>query len=270
VRDTPAPFSEHGAGCSAHPADSLGGLGDRDISGWPDLGHPWLLRPEAVEALRGSDFIVHAGDVGDAAILEHLARIAPVTAVRGNVDSGSWARVLPETAVLQVGEAFIYVLHDIAALDLDPTGRFHAVVYGHSHRPLKKSARVFSSSTQGVPVPGASACPFLRESYSFRVASHTAAVRAACFRPRLIRPCALSLIFRTFPGSEGQGIATEMARRLINTARQTDPEITVIAQTLPAANASTAILKKVGFDFSGAIMHPEDGEVWEWHLPPLG
>jgi uncharacterized protein len=98
-----------------------------------------LLRPEAVEALRGSDFIVHAGDVGDAAILEHLARIAPVTAVRGNVDSGYWARVLPETAILQVGEAFIYVLHDLAALDLDPVAAgFHAVVHGHSHRPSQE------------------------------------------------------------------------------------------------------------------------------------
>jgi uncharacterized protein len=98
-----------------------------------------LLRPEAVEALRGSNFIVHAGDVGDPTILEHLARIAPVTAVRGNVDAGGWAMTLPETAVLQVGAAFIYVLHDIAALDLDPTAAgFHAVVYGHSHRPSQE------------------------------------------------------------------------------------------------------------------------------------
>ena len=98
-----------------------------------------LLRPEAVEALRGSDFIVHAGDVGDATILEHLARIAPVTAVRGNVDTGSWARDLPETAILQVGEALVYVLHDIADLDLDPAAAgFHAVVYGHSHHPSQE------------------------------------------------------------------------------------------------------------------------------------
>ncbi len=98
-----------------------------------------LLRPEAVDALRGSDFIVHAGDVGDPAILEHLERIAPVTAVRGNVDTGSWARVLPETAVLQAGEALIYVLHDILELDLDPAAAgFHAVVYGHSHRPSQE------------------------------------------------------------------------------------------------------------------------------------
>jgi uncharacterized protein len=98
-----------------------------------------LHRPEAVEALRGSDFIVHAGDVGDPVILEHLARIAPVTAVRGNVDTGSWARDLPETAILQVGEAFIYVLHDIAMLDLDPTAAgFHVVVYGHSHCPAQE------------------------------------------------------------------------------------------------------------------------------------
>lgn len=98
-----------------------------------------LLRPEALEALRGVDFIVHAGDVGDAAILERLSGIAPVTAVRGNVDTQSWAAVLPETAVLQVGEAFIYVVHDIADLHLDPNvAGFHAVVTGHSHRPAQE------------------------------------------------------------------------------------------------------------------------------------
>ena len=98
-----------------------------------------LLRPEAIEALRGSDFIVHAGDIGDAGILEHLSRIAPVTAVRGNIDKSSWAKALPETAVLQVGEAFIYVVHDIADLDLDPAAAgLHAVVSGHSHRPFQQ------------------------------------------------------------------------------------------------------------------------------------
>jgi [ribosomal protein S5]-alanine N-acetyltransferase len=79
----------------------------------------------------------------------------------------------------------------------------------------------------------------------------------------------VEIAYYTFPGSEGQGIATEMARRLINTARQADPGITVIAQTLPEPNASNAILKKVGFGYSGVVTHPEDGEVWEWRLPPL-
>ena len=95
-----------------------------------------LLRPEAVDYLRGSDFIVHAGDIGHPDILKQLATLAPVTAVRGNNDQGPWASRIRETEVLEVGSALIYVLHDIAQLDIDPTaGEFHAVIFGHSHRP---------------------------------------------------------------------------------------------------------------------------------------
>lgn len=95
-----------------------------------------LLRAEALAALRGSDYIVHAGDIGDPAVLSALADIAPVTAVRGNNDQGPWAAGIPEVEVLQVGAAFIYVLHDLAALDLDPAAAgFQAVISGHSHRP---------------------------------------------------------------------------------------------------------------------------------------
>jgi hypothetical protein len=95
-----------------------------------------LLRPEATAFLRGSDFILHAGDIGDAAILEALAAIAPVTAVRGNNDKELWAEAVPETEVLQVGDVFIYVLHNLAELDLDPAAAgFHVIVSGHSHRP---------------------------------------------------------------------------------------------------------------------------------------
>ena len=95
-----------------------------------------LLRPGAVEALRGSDLIVHAGDIGDPAILAALARLAPVTAVRGNVDRGSWAAALPERAVLTIGDAAIFVIHNLAELDRDPwTAGFRVVVSGHSHRP---------------------------------------------------------------------------------------------------------------------------------------
>lgn len=98
-----------------------------------------LLRPEAVRALRGSERIVHAGDVGDPAILEELEAIAPVVAVRGNVDRGPWADALPETDVVEVGSALVYVLHDLAALDLDPTAAgFAAVISGHTHRPLSE------------------------------------------------------------------------------------------------------------------------------------
>jgi len=98
-----------------------------------------LLRPEAVAFLRGSDFIVHAGDIGNAAVLEELAAIAPVTAVRGNNDKGPWAKSVEETEVLQVDEVCIYVVHNIAELDLDPvTAGFQVVVAGHSHKPSVK------------------------------------------------------------------------------------------------------------------------------------
>ncbi len=94
-----------------------------------------LLRPEAVEALCGSDRILHAGDVGAGDIIEKLAQFAPVTAVRGNIDTGAWAKSLPETEVVDAGVS-IYMLHDLARLDLKPeaTG-FRVVVYGHSHHP---------------------------------------------------------------------------------------------------------------------------------------
>jgi putative phosphoesterase len=92
-----------------------------------------LLRPEAVRALRGCDEIVHAGDVGDPAILDELRRIAPVVAVRGNVDRGAWADALPETAVVEPG---IFVIHDVHDLKVDPAAAgYRAVVSGHSHRP---------------------------------------------------------------------------------------------------------------------------------------
>jgi uncharacterized protein len=96
-----------------------------------------LLRPEAVDLLRGSDFIVHAEDIGNPHILQALADLAPVAAVRGNIDTGAWAQSLPETEVLRVGEvASFYVLHNIEHLDLDPVAAgFQAVISGHSHKP---------------------------------------------------------------------------------------------------------------------------------------
>ncbi len=93
-----------------------------------------LLRPEAIEALRGSEYIIHAGDVGSPEILEQLSAIGPVTAVRGNVDKGPWSRNLPETQVLELGGISIYVLHDLSQLDLKPEAAgFSVVVSGHSH-----------------------------------------------------------------------------------------------------------------------------------------
>jgi len=97
-----------------------------------------LLRKEAQETLRGSELIIHAGDVGKREILEELRKIAPVVAVRGNVDKEPWAKVLPETAVAEAGAVLIYVLHDANALDLNPAAAgFHIVVSGHSHKPGK-------------------------------------------------------------------------------------------------------------------------------------
>jgi len=99
-----------------------------------------LLRPEAFDALRGSAYIVHAGDVGSPDILEKLRTVAPVTAVRGNIDKGEWSRKLPETDVLEVGGASIYVLHDLAQLDLKPEAAgFAVVISGHTHAPKQES-----------------------------------------------------------------------------------------------------------------------------------
>lgn len=95
-----------------------------------------LLRPEALAFLRGSDFIVHAGDIGDPAVLGELNALAPVTAVRGNNDKGPWAKGIAESEILQVDNVRIYVIHDVAELDLDPVAAgFQVVVSGHSHRP---------------------------------------------------------------------------------------------------------------------------------------
>ena len=95
-----------------------------------------LMRPEALKALRGSDLIINAGDVGSPEIIEQLRPLAPVIAVRGNIDKGAWASKLPVTAVVEAGPAQIYVLHDLAELDLDPAqARFDVVISGHSHKP---------------------------------------------------------------------------------------------------------------------------------------
>jgi putative phosphoesterase len=97
-----------------------------------------LLREEALRALEGSDLIIHAGDVGKPEIIDALKTLAPVFAVRGNVDTESWASALPETEVVEAGPATIYVLHDVHALNLNPAAAgFHVVVSGHSHKPAR-------------------------------------------------------------------------------------------------------------------------------------
>jgi len=95
-----------------------------------------LLREEAIDGLRGSDLILHAGDVGGPEILEALRAIAPVVAVRGNVDTGEWAQTLPLTEVIQVGSVVVYMLHILNNLDINPVvAGMHIVVSGHSHKP---------------------------------------------------------------------------------------------------------------------------------------
>jgi putative phosphoesterase len=101
-----------------------------------------LLRPEAVEALKGAELIVHAGDIGGPEIVGALRAIAPVVAVRGNNDRGSWAEEFPLYDVAEVGAAFVYVLHDLKELDLSPEAAgFRVVVSGHSHKPLAEERR---------------------------------------------------------------------------------------------------------------------------------
>jgi putative phosphoesterase len=101
-----------------------------------------LLREEALRALEGSDLIIHAGDVGDPEILQKLKSLAPVFAVRGNVDTEPWAQGLPETEVIETGPATVYVLHDVHSLDLDPAAAgFHIVISGHSHKPASTENR---------------------------------------------------------------------------------------------------------------------------------
>ncbi|HEU4686942.1 MAG TPA: metallophosphoesterase family protein [Vicinamibacterales bacterium] len=96
-----------------------------------------LLRPEAVAALSGSELILHAGDVGDPEILKSLRQIAPTVAVRGNVDTAAWARVLPMTEVVEVEKLHLYMLHDLSTIDVDPKAAgFAAVISGHTHRPI--------------------------------------------------------------------------------------------------------------------------------------
>jgi putative phosphoesterase len=95
-----------------------------------------LLRPEAVEFLRGSEHIIHAGDIGSPEIIPALEKIAPVTAIRGNVDVQPWARRFAEIEVVELAGLHIYVIHDANALDLNPRAAgFAAVISGHSHKP---------------------------------------------------------------------------------------------------------------------------------------
>jgi len=101
-----------------------------------------LLRPEALAALRGSDLILHAGDIGDPEILSQLEGVAPVVAIRGNVDRGELARSLPDSQVVEVEGFLIYILHDVEGLDLTPEAAgISMVIFGHSHLPEIRESR---------------------------------------------------------------------------------------------------------------------------------
>jgi putative phosphoesterase len=96
-----------------------------------------LLRPEAAACLQGCHHIVHGGDIGHQRVLQELSALAPVSAVRGNNDKGTWAEALPEVEFLKFAQVFVYVLHDLEQLSIDPQAAgVRIVVSGHSHKPL--------------------------------------------------------------------------------------------------------------------------------------
>jgi putative phosphoesterase len=112
-----------------------------------------LLRPEAIELLRGAEHIIHAGDIGAPEIVPALEKLAPVTAIRGNVDVQPWARRFAETEVVELAGLHIYVIHDVKALDLNPRAAgFAAVISGHSHQPgqsAKEGVLYFNPGSAG-------------------------------------------------------------------------------------------------------------------------
>ena len=112
-----------------------------------------MLRPEAIELLRGSEHIIHAGDIGAPEIIPALEKLAPVTAIRGNIDQMAWCRRFPETEVVELGGLHIYILHDVNAIDLNPKAAgFAAVISGHSHKPhqeMKDGVLYFNPGSAG-------------------------------------------------------------------------------------------------------------------------
>jgi putative phosphoesterase len=112
-----------------------------------------LLRPEAIAALQGSEHIIHAGDIGAPEIIPTLEKIAPVTAIRGNVDHQPWAKRFPETEVVELAGLHFYIIHDVSALDLNPRAAgFAAVISGHSHHPkqeIKDDVLYFNPGSAG-------------------------------------------------------------------------------------------------------------------------
>jgi len=112
-----------------------------------------FMRPEALAALESVDHIIHAGDIGSLAVIDELNKIAPVTAVRGNVDNGDLMLKFPKTAVVEENGQLIYVIHNLQYLDLDPEAAgFSCVIYGHSHVPsqeIRKGILYFNPGSAG-------------------------------------------------------------------------------------------------------------------------
>lgn len=129
-----------------------------------------LVRPEALMALQGSELIIHAGDIGSRKVLDELRRLAPVVAVRGNIDKGPWAEALPQTETVEIAGAAIYVLHDLNELEFAPAAaRFGAIISGHSHQPsLRRSQGILllnpgSAGPRRFKLPVSVALLFIRE-----------------------------------------------------------------------------------------------------------
>lgn len=137
-----------------------------------------LLRPAAVAALSGADLILHAGDVGSPDVLAALAGVAPVRAVRGNVDIEPWARSLPETDLVDLQGFLVYVIHDLGRLDIEPAGAgVAAVVSGHSHRPVVEQRRGVLYLNPGSAGP---------RRFSLPISLAWIEVAAGAVRPRLV------------------------------------------------------------------------------------
>jgi uncharacterized protein len=118
--------------------------------------HGWM-HPEVLDALRGVDLVVHVGDIGDPAILEQLRRIAPVQAVRGNMDSEPWACALPDEVEIEAGTAKILMVHDVDRVNAEQAASHDAVIVGHSHLALQERRRgtlFFNPGTAGHARPG--------------------------------------------------------------------------------------------------------------------
>ena len=118
------------------PKCNLTSTGARQVIGLISDTHG-LLRPQAIAALAGVDLIIHAGDIGNPAVITELKKIAPVAAIKGNNDTGDWAKRLPEYRSVKVGQHRLYVIHNVHELEFNPAARkFRVVISGHSHQPV--------------------------------------------------------------------------------------------------------------------------------------